>query len=195
MVQPSERIPTVTLESQRRPQAAPPTRPTAGDKALLAFAQSAELAVHDLYTTALEKGGYGEDEAAMIALFGEHHLAYAQSIGGLLGADAPNSRNDDLYRQFASSLTGGASSNRILQTLENTLATTHTDVLGQLEGVDGATLVASIIMVEARHAAAFGTLPSLSLTSALDNAALSLAPAAATAPTDTTDTTETTVSQ
>jgi hypothetical protein len=190
MVQPLERIPTVTLESSRRPRAA---RPTAGDVALLAFAQGAELAVHDLYQAALEKGGYADDEAAMIALFGEHHLAYAQSIGGLLGAEAPNTRNEELYRQFVGSLTGGAASNRVLQTLENTLATTHTDVLEQLEGTDGATLVASIITVEARHAATFGVLPSLSLSSALDNAALSLAPAANS--TETTDTTETTVGQ
>ena len=182
----------MTLETQRRSQAAPPSRPTASDISLLAFAQAAELAVHDLYETALAKGGYAEDEATMIAMFGEHHLAYAQSIGGLLGADAPNARNEDLYRQFAGSLTGGAASNRILQTLENTLATTHTDVLSRLEGLDGANLVASIITVEARHAATFGTLPSLSLTSALDNAALSLAPASSAS---TTATTETTVNQ
>lgn len=182
----------MTLETQRRPQAAPPSRPTAGDIDLLVFAQAAELAVHDLYTTALDKGGFADDEAAMIAMFGEHHLGYAQAIGGLLGADAPNVRNEDLYRQFAGSLSGGSASTRVLQTLENTLATTHTDVLSRLEGTDGATLVASIITVEARHAATFGTVPTLSLSSALDNPALSLAPATA-APTP--NTTETTVTQ
>jgi hypothetical protein len=192
MVQPSERIPTVTLEFKRRPQAAPPSRPTAGDVTLLAFAQEAELAVHDLYQAALDKGGYAEDEAAMIAMFGEHHLGYAQSIGGLLGAAAPNARNESLYRQFVNALTGGAASNRVLQALENTLATTHTDLLAQLEGTDGANLVASIITVEARHAATFGTLPNLSLSSALDNAATSLAPASSR---PATATTETTVSQ
>jgi hypothetical protein len=181
----------VTLETQRRPQAAPPTRPTSGDVALLVFAQAAEFAVHDLYMTALERGGFAEDESAMIAMFGEHHLAYAQAIGGLLGADAPNERNEDLYQQFAGSLSGGSASSRILQTLENTLATTHTDVLSRLEGTDGANLVASIITVEARHAATFGTLPSLSLTSALDNAALSLTPASSTPSTETTETTVT----
>ena len=183
----------MTRETQRRPQAASLSRPTPGDIALLVFAQSAELAVHDLYTAALNRGGYGDDEAAMVAMFGEHHLAYAQSIGGLLGAKAPNTRNEDLYRQFVGSLTGGAASNRMLQTLENTLATTHTDLLSQLEGTEGANLIASIITGEARHGATFGTLPTLSLSSALDNSTLSLAPKSPAA--TKTSTTETTVSQ
>jgi hypothetical protein len=79
--------------------------------------------------------------------------------------------------------------NRVLQSIENTMVATHTDILSSLQGMDGATLVASIITVEARHAAVFGTLPTANLSSALNSAATSLAPNAATTAT----TTETTV--
>jgi hypothetical protein len=34
---------------------------------------------------------------------------------------------------------------------ESTAVATHTDVLGKLQGTDGASLIASIIIVEARH--------------------------------------------
>jgi len=76
--------------------------------------------------------------------------------------------------------------------LENTLATTNTDILGQLLGTDGARVLASIITTEARMAAVFGTLPALSLTSALNSSANSLAPKIAQA---TEATTESTVTQ
>jgi hypothetical protein len=69
------------------------------------------------------------------------------------------------------------------------MVATHTDILSSLQGMDGATLVASIITVEARHAAVFGNLPTANLSSELNSAATSLAPNAA--PTATT--TETTV--
>jgi hypothetical protein len=77
--------------------------------------------------------------------------------------------------------------NRVLQSIENTMVATHTDILSSLEGLDGATLVASIITVEARQAAVFGTLPNLNLSDALNSAASSLAPNAA--PAATTETT------
>jgi hypothetical protein len=79
--------------------------------------------------------------------------------------------------------------NRVLQSVENTMVATHTDILSSLEGLDGATLVASIITVEARHAAVFGTLPSSNLSNALNSAATSLAPNAAPAAATTTETT------
>jgi hypothetical protein len=79
-----------------------------------------------------------------------------------------------------------------LQSLENTLAATNTDILGQLLGTDGARVLASIITTEARMAAVFGTLPALNLTTALNSSANSLAPKIAQA---TEATTESTVSE
>jgi len=186
-------VPSLSTRPRGKSSAVP-----AADKALLITAQSAELAVHDLYLNAIAKAGFSGDELATMQLFAEHHLAYVQAIGGLLGSDAPFERDDAIYQQFLGATSSSATATRTLQTLENTLAATHTDILSRLEGTNGAELVASIITVEARHAAVFGTLPSLSLTSALDNSAMSLLPPAPASTTNgtgatTETTTETTV--
>jgi superoxide dismutase len=163
--------------------------PTSADKQLLDFALSAELSVHDLYVTAINSGMLSADERSMMEMFSEHHKSYAQSLNGLLGKAATNTRNEALYSTYAGQLTSAQAMNRVLQSIENTMVATHTDILSSLQGMDGATLVASIITVEARHAAVFGTLPTANLSSALNSAATSLAPNAATTAT----TTETTV--
>jgi superoxide dismutase len=163
--------------------------PTSADKQLLDFALSAELSVHDLYITAINSGMLSADERSMMEMFSEHHKSYAQSLNGLLGKAATNTRNEALYSTYAGQLTTAQAMNRVLQSVENTMVATHTDILSSLQGMDGATLVASIITVEARHAAVFGTLPTANLSSALNSAATSLAPNAATTAT----TTETTV--
>ena len=170
-------------------QTAPPKMPTSADKQLLDFALSAELSVHDLYVTAIDSGMLSADEKLMMEMFSEHHKSYAQSLNGLLGKAATNTRNEALYTTYAGQLTSAQAMNRVLQSIENTMVATHIDILSSLEGMDGATLVASIITVEARHAALFGTLPTSSLSNALNSAATSLAPNAAASAT----TTETTV--
>ena len=168
-------------------QPAPPKMPTSADKQLLDFALSAELSVHELYVKAINSGMLSADEKPMMEMFSEHHKSYAQSLNGLLGKAASNTRNEALYSTFAGQLTSAQAMNRVLQSIENTMVATHTDILSSLEGLDGATLIASIITVEARQAAVFGTLPNLNLSAALNSAASSLAPNAA--PAATTETT------
>jgi len=181
-------IMTTTISSAA-PPTAPPKMPTSADAQLLSFAQSAELSVHDLYNIAINSGLLSADEKLMMQMFSDHHKEYAQSLNGLLGKDATNTRNESLYLTYASQLTSAQAMSRVLQSLENILVATHTDILSSLEGLDGVTLVASIITVEARHAAVFGTLPNANLSSALNNTASSLAPNASPA----TTTSETTV--
>jgi len=179
----------MTTKTSAAAPTAPPNMPTTADKQLLDFALSAELSVHDLYLKAIDSGMLSADEKLMMQMFSEHHKAYAQSLNGLLGKEASNTRNEALFSTYAGQLTSAQAMSRVLQSVENTMVATHTDILSSLQGLDGATLVASIITVEARHAAVFGTLPNLSLSSALSSAASSLAPNAAPAAT----TTETTV--
>lgn len=149
--------------------------PPAGDRELLSFAQGAELAVHDLYLVAAESSRVDAEAAAALRVFAEQHLAVAQAIAGLIGSDAPNVRTEDVYTSFRAAAASAPLDT--MQTLENTLAATHTDLLGRLESLDAATMVASVITVTARRAAVFGVLPNLSLPSALDNPAVSIAPA------------------
>ena len=189
LLSPQKKETRVTTKTSAAVPTAPPKMPTTADKQLLDFALSAELSVHDLYLKAIDSGMLSADEKLMMQMFSEHHKAYAQSLNGLLGKAASNTRNEALFSTYAGQLTSAQAMSRVLQSVENTMVATHTDILSSLQGLDGATLVASIITVEARHAAVFGTLPNLSLSSALNSAASSLAPNAAPAAT----TTETTV--
>ena len=189
LLSPQKKEARVTTKTSAAAPSAPTKMPTTADKQLLDFALSAELSVHDLYLKAIDSGMLSADEKLMMQMFSEHHKAYAQSLNGLLGKEASNTRNEALFSTYAGQLTSAQAMSRVLQSVENTMVATHTDILSSLQGLDGATLVASIITVEARHAAVFGTLPNLSLSSALNSAASSLAPNAAPAAT----TTETTV--
>lgn len=189
LLSPQKKETRVTTKTSAVAPTAPTKMPTTADKQLLDFALSAELSVHDLYLKAIDSGMLSADEKLMMQMFSEHHKAYAQSLNGLLGKEASNTRNEALFSTYAGQLTSAQAMSRVLQSVENTMVATHTDILSSLQGLDGATLVASIITVEARHAAVFGTLPNLSLSSALNSAASSLAPNAAPAAT----TTETTV--
>ena len=166
----------MTTKTSAAVPTAPPKMPTTADKQLLDFALSAELSVHDLYLKAIDSGMLSADEKLMMQMFSDHHKAYAQSLNGLLGKAASNTRNEALFSTYAGQLTSAQAMSRVLQSVENTMVATHTDILSSLQGLDGATLVASIITVEARHAAVFSTLPNLSLSSALSSAASSLAP-------------------
>jgi len=189
LLSPQKKETRVTTKTSAAAPSAPTKMPTTADKQLLDFALSAELSVHDLYLKAIDSEMLSADEKLMMQMFSEHHKAYAQSLNGLLGKEASNTRNEALFSTYAGQLTSAQAMSRVLQSVENTMVATHTDILSSLQGLDGATLVASIITVEARHAAVFGTLPNLSLSSALSSAASSLAPNAAPAAT----TTETTV--
>lgn len=62
----------------------------------------------------------------------------------------------------------------MLQSLENILVATHTVIVGSLVDLDGTNLMASILMVEARHAAVFGSSPTMDVTAALNDTAESL---------------------
>lgn len=171
-----------------------PAKPTEADAGLLAFAQSAELAVHDLYAAAAGVSGFSDEQRSLLRLFGADHLAYAQAIGGSIGKVATNRRDEAIFGSHRADMFTPVRALAVLQELENVLARTHTDLVGRLEAVAGAELAASIAIVEARHAATLALLRDAGdVDGALANTAASLAPGGAATPA--TNTTETTVAQ
>ena len=160
--------------------AATPTPPTAADRALLAFANSAEFAARDLYAAAAALTAFNDEEKAVLVGFHDHHLAAAQALAGLVGKDATNVRADAVYSAFRGKVMGSDKSAiyDTLRELENTLVSTHLSLVGTLEGTEGSALVASILSVQARHAAALALLASRGLNDALINEAAPLAPEA-----------------
>jgi Ferritin-like domain len=130
---------------------APPKRPGSDDVTLLGFAQSVELAARDLYDVALASGDFDANARAVIATIRESHDAYAASLSGMLGREAPQVA-DSVVEDLKSTFGGDGSS--VLDAaygLESTAVATHTEILGKLQGTDGASLLASILIVEARH--------------------------------------------
>jgi len=126
----------------------PPQRPTADDTTLLVAAMSLELTARDLYDAAIAAGA----DPTVLQVMSQHHAAYAQGIGGLIGMSAAHridSVYDDNEAAFASSDTAA-----VLATaydLESTAVATHTELLGAIESLDAAKLIASIIAVESQH--------------------------------------------
>lgn len=134
---------------------APPKRPTPADQVLLGFAQSLELAAAQLYTQGIPT--LSKDWQPIAAIFGRHHQSYGEQIGALLGRRAPGVANQTLLDQYGPKLSGGEQA--ILGAayeLEISLAASYTQLLGQLKGTDGITLVASVQPVEARQAVVLG---------------------------------------
>ena len=112
-----------------------------------------ELTVRDLYQLALDLKAFDETTLAVVKAIGEAHGAYAQSISGLIGRTAPNSQITPLYSQLKASFTGDAQSvATAARQLENAVVATHSEIIGKLAGVDGSALIASMVVIEARHA-------------------------------------------
>jgi hypothetical protein len=157
----------------------PPKRPTAADIELLAVAQSIELAIRDLYDAALAANSFEGATAEAVTAIREAHEAYAQSISGLIGADAPGIRSDKLYNAQRSNFSGSATAvAQAAADLENVACATHLDILGSLIGVDATGLIASILVVEARHATVLNIIAGAStLSNQLASDGVALSPA------------------
>ncbi len=147
---------TVAGETTETTQAARAfAHPTEADVELLAFAQSVELAAVELYAVSAEAlAGEPVTTAQIVDVFGDHRKAYAHALSGLLGRDAGNVANAALVEQLRADFSDADSLVESALALEDAAVATHLQLLGELGGTDGATLVAAIVAGEARHAAA-----------------------------------------
>lgn len=156
----AESTPETTTTVPAPTTTAPPKRPTDADIELLAVAQTLELAARDLYDVALAGSAAWADapKATAVTIIREAHEAYAQSISGIIGGDAPNETNTKLFSELKDDFAGDlASVAQAGASLENVLVATHIDILNTLLGIDAAALLASILVVEARHATVLNT--------------------------------------
>ena len=130
---------------------APPQRPTNDDLAVLGEAQVLELTARALYDEAIAAGGWSEEQAVVMVYIREAHEAYAQSLAGLIGRTAPGVRSEKLFTSLKAGFGGSVDGTlAAAYALESAAVATHADVLSLLVGIDGAALIASIQMNEAR---------------------------------------------
>ena len=163
-----------------------PVRPTAADTELLASAQATALAVRDLYQAAVAAGAGGEHVACLVSI-AAHHDAYAQSISSLIGRAAPQSRDSKVFSSNKADFGSDTMATALAaHALENSLVAAHTELVGELVGTEGAALIASMVIIEARHVVA---LAAIAGKSAIDDTDLFLVtPEAASADAQTTTT-------
>ena len=143
---------TTTPASTSPTTTAPPRRPTDNDVVLLGAAQQVELTARALYDKALATGGWSDTETTVITTIREAHEAAAQAIAGMLGRDAPDEMSSTLYNARVTDFKGSIAGRfEAAYALESAVVATHTQLLGQLVGTDGATLIAAVQSAEARH--------------------------------------------
>ena len=131
------------------------------------FAMRAELTAQALYQLA---------DGDLWSVMADHHGAYAQRVAGIAGLSA-SGRLDDVYDAYADAFSSGDPSDAALE-LENTLAATHTELLGMTDDGPSISAIAAIAITESRHAATIAALSGADLETQLVNSAAALAPEA-----------------
>lgn len=111
-----------------------------------------ELAARDLYDSAIAAGADDDVWAAMR----EQHESYAQRLAGITGISA-TLRDQATFDQLSGDFATGDPA-AIALDLENTLAATHLQLLGQVEDLGIANAMASFVAMESRHATVLAAL-------------------------------------
>jgi hypothetical protein len=145
-----------------RPASAAPYSPTAPDKAVLEQALQLELAAKLLYRDAVEAGL--TDAALEVAqVFGDNHEAYADRFAAITGISA-DTYNEAFYDEFKDefSTSDAAQFAQAAWGLENNFAATYTELFNEFEAVESQTVVASIVVINARMATVLADLAGVS---------------------------------
>ncbi|MEX2626000.1 MAG: ferritin-like domain-containing protein [Ilumatobacteraceae bacterium] len=125
--------------------------PADDERELLVFAMHLELTARDLYDAAAG-AGHATDLAGAMR---EQHEAYAQRLAAITGTSA-RGRLGDVYEQLEAAFTSSADDAiAAAYDLESIAVATHTELVGLVDSRDTAALLASILVVEARHCAVF----------------------------------------
>ncbi len=155
---------TPTMDAPTATTVAPPNRDASDNDTLNALARR-EAQMAATYAAAI-KATTDENDVAALTLIHDHHVAYQQAISGYVGRTAVNTAGAASLAGAAGSFSQNANQ---LAGLEAATMNQHIDALTTLNGLDAATLVASIITMEARHSAALAIVSGLAPLTAAGN--------------------------
>ena len=141
-----------SAEGEAGPTTTAPPHRDASDNAALNAALVRESRMAATYALAVAASS-GDDKAALL-LIHDHHVAYAQALKGYLATEAVAASTQALATPSGSIAAIAGQ----MATLEEETVTIHTNSLESLRGINAASLVASIITVEARHVAALNVI-------------------------------------
>ena len=157
-----------TTTTTEAPMGAPSTTAApnrdAGDTNVLNSLINRETQMVATYKTAISATKNANDVAAL-TLIHDHHVAYEQALKGYLGRVAVSGNTTPLAN-VTGAFTSIASQ---LAAIETATMNQHIDALNSVNGLDAATLLASIITMEARHSAALALVSGLAPLSAAGN--------------------------
>lgn len=143
---------------------APPRKPGAADLPLIAAAKIVELTAAAAYAAAtarIDQLGLDDPTKELLIGAGAHHQAYAEALSAMYGPGSPSSPSESLATKLGADQFANGDGPAVLAAalaLEEAAVDTHLGLLGQLQSTDAAALVASIQIVEARHAAVLAVL-------------------------------------
>ncbi len=130
------------------------------DYDLVGFAQTIELAIAKLYSTAASK--LSGSQATLASTFGSHHDTAATAFAGFFdaaGATAPGAPNQAFLSAFGGQVAaGGNATLAALAQIEEIAAATSYWAIGQMVNQAGARIFASVLPVAGQHAATLGIL-------------------------------------
>ena len=142
----------------------PPKKIQPEDLPLLGAAKVLELTAAQASETViarLDSLGVDEATAALLRAIAAHHRAYAEAISAAFGPGSPATPNPALLTLLGGPVFAegtGAEVLKAMQEVEHHCSDTHQTLLGLLISTDAAALVASIVVIEARHAVVLGML-------------------------------------
>ena len=130
------------------------------DHAIAVFAESIELAAVAAYAAAAKSGKVTTPAVlAAAATFAGHHKQHAQAFGALAGDAAGATPNPTLLQTAGDQIRAAADESAVLTIafqLENGAAATYLFAISALMGPQALAATASILPVEAQHAAVLG---------------------------------------
>lgn len=145
-----------------QPVSAAPFSPTAEDSITLEQTLQVELAAKLLYRDALA-AGLADAAAEVAQMFSDNHEAYAEEFAAITGISA-DTYDEAFYEEnkdrFA--VSDVAQFAQAASELENNFAATYTELFTSLESVESQTVVASIVMINARTATVLADLAGVS---------------------------------
>lgn len=106
------------------------------------------------YRSYVASSALSDDERAVLLWFHDHHQAYCDALKAYLGPRA----TPDAGAFLPDSDAGFAAAASDLASRESELVLAHTEAIAALKGTEAAALIASIVVVEARHQTALDEL-------------------------------------
>ncbi len=138
---------------------APPRSPTTDDLRIIAFVQSIELAIVQVYANAESSAKLDPAVLAPVATFREHHREYADAFTSLAGTATVGLVNQSFVKKYGAPLISTSDPKVLLQgllTVERVMTATYESYLSQIASTSLANLVASIMAIEGRQAVVLG---------------------------------------